>query len=97
MVLQRGARGASVWGHSTKHGDKVHLYINSNLSGTVTVDAHGIWQGIVHDPGSNKANTLTAVSSLGNITLHDVWFGDVWLCSGQSNMAFSVGQVRKTV
>ena len=27
------------------------------------------------------------------ITLQDVLFGEVWLCSGQSNMAFTVGMV----
>ena len=25
--------------------------------------------------------------------LQDILFGDVWICSGQSNMAFAVGQV----
>jgi sialate O-acetylesterase len=27
------------------------------------------------------------------ITLDDVMFGDVWICSGQSNMAFTVVMV----
>lgn len=30
----------------------------------------------------------------GKVTLIDVLFGDVWLCGGQSNMAFTVSQVR---
>ncbi|XP_052082140.1 sialate O-acetylesterase-like [Mytilus californianus] len=93
MVLQRGSRGASVWGHSPKHGDKIDLYLDDQHSGSITVDPHGIWQGVVHNPGGNHGYKLTASSSLGNITLKDVWFGDVWLCSGQSNMAFIVGQL----
>jgi len=28
-----------------------------------------------------------------NITLVDVMFGDVWVCSGQSNMQFQMAQV----
>lgn len=29
-----------------------------------------------------------------SIELHGVLFGDVWLCGGEDNMQFSVGQVR---
>ncbi len=37
----------------------------------------------------------TVTARLGNVSrsLEDVLFGDVWLCSGQSNMVFGVGQV----
>ena len=93
MVLQRGSKGASIWGHSTVHGDKVQLYVNNVHSGSATVDSHGIWQGKVTDPATNKAVVITASSSVGNVTLHDVLFGDVWLCSGQSNMEFNVNGV----
>lgn len=96
MVLQRGVKGASIWGHSTVHGDKVQLYVNNVLSGSTTVDSNGIWQSRVVDPGSNKATVITASSSVGNITLNDVLFGDVWLCSGQSNMEFNVNGVGNT-
>lgn len=37
--------------------------------------------------------TIAAVSSGTTITLSDVLFGDVWVCSGQSNMQFTVPQV----
>ena len=36
---------------------------------------------------------ITATSDLGTISLSDVLFGDVWVCSGQSNMQFTVPQV----
>lgn len=36
---------------------------------------------------------LTFVQRGSMIVLTDVLFGDVWLCSGQSNMAFTLGQV----
>lgn len=93
MVLQRGPKGASILGHSTVHGDKVQLYVNNVHSGSAIVDSHGIWQGKVTDPGTNKAVVITASSRVGNVTLHDVLFGDVWLCSGQSNMEFNVNGV----
>ena len=93
MVLQKGQTGASIWGHSPKHGDTVKLYINNQHADTVTVDNHGIWQGVVRHAGGFHGNVITASSSLGNLTLNDVLFGDVWLCSGQSNMAFTVDRV----
>lgn len=36
---------------------------------------------------------LTIVHGGRKIVLTDVLFGDVWLCGGQSNMAFTLGQV----
>ena len=93
MVLQRGPKGASVWGHSTKQGDKVDLFVNGVHSGSATVGNDGIWQGKVTDPGTKNAVIVTASSSLGNVTLNDVLFGDVWLCSGQSNMEFQLSGV----
>ena len=44
---------------------------------------------------SEKAYKITATSSShSSISLNDVLFGDVWLCSGQSNMELAVSQVR---
>ena len=39
---------------------------------------------------TSKVDNTTA-----SISLNDVLFGDVWVCSGQSNMAFTVTQVNK--
>jgi sialate O-acetylesterase len=35
----------------------------------------------------------SANGTLVTITLHDILFGDVWLCSGQSNMQFTVSMM----
>lgn len=55
---------------------------------SVTLDAQteeGPFQIQVTQPLAN--------GTLVNITLNDVLFGDVWICSGQSNMQFSVGEM----
>ena len=44
-------------------------------------------------PYTIKATSKVATKSL-EILLEDVLFGDVWICSGQSNMQFTVHQVR---
>ena len=38
-------------------------------------------------------HVITATAGNVSITLNDVLFGDVWICSGQSNMHFTVAQV----
>jgi sialate O-acetylesterase len=42
-------------------------------------------------PASADPVTLTISDSTGTATVSDIVVGDVWLCSGQSNMAFTVG------
>ena len=45
----------------------------------------------ISDPGPF---TITAsLKSYNNLILQNVVFGDVWVCSGQSNMKFTMGQV----
>ena len=39
-------------------------------------------------------HVITATAGNVSITLNDVLFGDVWICSGQSNMQFTVPSVR---
>jgi len=39
-------------------------------------------------------HVITATAGNLTLTLNDVLFGDVWICSGQSNMQFTVHSVR---
>lgn len=57
----------------------------------------GIWRTTLKPMEAGGPYILTAYQSTTNtsIVLKDVLFGDIWLCSGQSNMAFTVGQVSK--
>ena len=58
----------------------------------------GVWKVTLDAQDAGGPYTINASSKVGNITssisLADVLFGDVWLCSGQSNMAFTVTQVQ---
>ncbi len=46
----------------------------------------------VSDEGPFDIHVLQPLANgtLFTITIHDVLFGDVWICSGQSNMVFTV-------
>ena len=64
-------------------------------------DGLGWWKVTLEAQSAGGPFDIAALSKVGNtslaITLHDVLFGDVWLCSGQSNMQFTVSQVMTIV
>lgn len=53
----------------------------------------GIWKVILDPVQAGGPYNLTAAQRESKIEFTDVLFGDVWLCGGQSNMAFTLGQV----
>ena len=100
MVLQRAPRRAVVWGFGDTN-KTITLQIENNIYNTrseaqsVNEFNESIWS-ITLDPVSDEGPFDIHVSqpltngTLITITLHDVLFGDVWICSGQSNMEFTV-------
>ncbi|MGJ8678149.1 MAG: sialate O-acetylesterase [Akkermansiaceae bacterium] len=91
MVLQRGM-DVPVWGW-TEPNTEVHVQFDSQ-SKKVTSDEKGQWQ-ITLDPLlANKTPQTFSVQSTGSdqITLHNVVVGEVWICSGQSNMQMTVAK-----
>ena len=61
---------------------------------SATVDEGGVWRVMLEAEASAGPFTISALSESKAIHLNDVLFGDVWLCSGQSNMAFTLDMVR---
>ncbi|KAK3746757.1 hypothetical protein QZH41_013585, partial [Actinostola sp. cb2023] len=98
MVLQQAPFRANVWGFG-EVGQPVVVIIG-NLAYQVKVVAgpqgKGMWTANLdaHKGGPYSITASSKVNStLYNITLNNVLFGDVWICSGQSNMQFSIAQV----
>lgn len=91
MVLQQMSQ-APVWGWAAK-GAKV--VVEPSWTGgryTATADDSGRWEVKVQTPSAGGPYSLK-VSAKGvkkAIVLQDVMIGEVWLCSGQSNMALSL-------
>lgn len=86
MVLQRN-KDIPVWGHSDAH-EVVTVTIGSQEVVT-TADATGSWFLHLAPIKAGGPYTLT-VQGNNTVTFNDVLIGDVWICSGQSNMAWSV-------
>ncbi len=87
MVLQQEAT-LPVWG-TADPGEKVTVTAGSE-NGSALADADGKWMvKLAPLPAGTAPLTLT-VAGKNSVTFTDVLVGDVWLCSGQSNMEFTV-------
>jgi sialate O-acetylesterase len=91
MVLQRD-RPVPVWGWA-KSGQTVEVAFGGQEKVAVA-DADGKWK-ILLDPlaADKRGRDLTVASDDGTLTFKNVVLGEVWLCSGQSNMDMRVNQV----
>jgi len=87
MVLQRGAP-IPIWGWA-EPGEKVSVRIADAAAVSATADADGKWRVELPSMPAGVPHTLT-VAAANTITIRDVLVGEVWLCSGQSNMEWTV-------
>ncbi len=87
MVLQRD-RPLDICG-TANAGERVTLTIAGKRYSTVCGD-NGKWKVTVSPLETGQAYTMTVESKSGKIALRDILAGEVWLCSGQSNMAFAL-------
>ena len=89
LVLQRGQQDP-VWGWTTP-GTKVTVSINGKSASSVA-GADGKWIAKLPSLTAGGPYDLT-VTGPSTTTLHDILVGDVWICSGQSNMEFGMGML----
>lgn len=89
-VLQRDMP-IPVWGWAEK-GEKITVIFNQRQQ-KVTADKNGKWRVIFPAMPAGGAYTLS-VKGANQITLTDIWIGEVWICSGQSNMEWTVKDVK---
>jgi sialate O-acetylesterase len=87
MVLQHGM-SVPVWGTATS-GENVSVTINGQTK-TGTASTAGSWK-IILDSLSIGGPFQMVVRGANTITLTNVMVGEVWLCSGQSNMTIGLG------
>ncbi len=86
MVLQRGL-ALPVWGWA-KAGEKVTVSI-ADKSASCRAGENGRWEVRLGSLPAGGPHVLT-VKGTNTLTIEDVLIGDVWLCSGQSNMKMAV-------
>ncbi len=89
-VLQRADR-VPVWGRATP-GENVTVVLGDSLArAAATAGADGKWTATLDLPGVGEGpGELVAAGADNEVRSVDVLVGEVWLCSGQSNMEFTL-------
>lgn len=89
MVLQRDAR-VKLWGWAAIH-EKVTVAFHDSVYHASANDK-GEWTIVLSGLRSGGPYAMT-VSASNSITIKDIMIGDVWVCSGQSNMELPMKRV----
>jgi sialate O-acetylesterase len=91
-VLQR-RKPIAVWG--TAEPDEVVVVKLQNTCTNTTADKSGKW--MVHLPAFEAGGPYAlTVKGKNRLVFHNVYVGEVWLCSGQSNMEIPVSYSKHT-
>lgn len=89
MVLQRHVT-IPVWGMANR-GEKILVQLNGQKASAVS-GVNGQWRVELPAMKAGGPYELIVEGKSGKKVCKDVMIGEVWLCSGQSNMAFQVSQ-----
>ncbi|MHC4178204.1 MAG: sialate O-acetylesterase, partial [Planctomycetota bacterium] len=87
MVLQRGV-SAPVWGWADPEEEITVRFAGQKQQ--ATADRLGQWMVRLNRMKANNDGQLLEVSGTNKVSFRDVLIGDVWICSGQSNMEWPV-------
>jgi sialate O-acetylesterase len=87
MVIQRETQ-APVWG-TADAGEYVTVSASWGKTAATTADASGKWMVKLKTPKAGGPHTLT-IQGNNFVEIKDVLSGEVWFCSGQSNMEFEM-------
>lgn len=86
MVLQQNSKSA-IWGNAKPH---TTIMVSGSWAPKrmemVKADKEGNWKLYLNTPKAGGPYTLNITAGKESIQLQDVMSGEVWLCSGQSNM-----------
>lgn len=90
MVLQRNAE-VKIWGWATS-GEEIKIdFIGKSYS--AKSDTDGKWSVLLSDLEVGGPYTME-INASNHISIKNILVGDVWICSGQSNMVLPMSRVR---
>ncbi len=87
MVMQRDAH-VPVWGSAAPHARVVVAFDGRDYA--ATADAAGRWVATLPAMPAGGPHAMTVAADGERVEVRDILVGDVWVCSGQSNMEFVV-------
>ena len=90
MVIQQ-EKPVRVWGWS-RPGERIEIRLGEQSS-HAEADGNGRWEAELPALAATDATLeMTVKDSTDTLKVSDILVGEVWMCSGQSNMAFNMGQ-----
>jgi sialate O-acetylesterase len=90
-VLQRD-QPLPIWGWATK-GQSVSVTFNGRSLST-KANSEGRWQVVFPEQNAGGPYTMIVQAGAEQLIINDLYLGEVWLCSGQSNMEWSMDEAR---
>ncbi len=87
MVLQRGVK-SHIWGTASA-GESIRLMFKGKQY-RVVADGKGAWSVMLDAASAGGPYSLSIKGKTNAIEISNLLIGDVWVCSGQSNMQFTV-------
>ncbi len=87
-VLQRD-RAVPIWGWTTP-GARVSVQLDKDAAQSATAGSDGLWTVSLPAHATGATHTLRVSDASHDETCGNLLFGDVWICSGQSNMAYDM-------
>jgi sialate O-acetylesterase len=88
MILQQESTNA-IWGFADP-GEQITVTASWGAKVTARADKAGDWKIFLKTPAHGTGHSLV-VAGKNSIKISDVAIGEVWLCAGQSNMGWSMG------
>ena len=88
MILQQQTKN-TVWGWADP-GETVTVKASWGATASAAADPDGRWKLFLETPGHGTGYSLT-VSGKNTIEIQNVAIGEAWLCAGQSNLGWSLG------
>ena len=90
MVLQRD-QAIPIWGKAAP-GEVVTVRLEGSPARQDRADIHGHWRVDLPAEAASKNSRVLRIEGRSVQTFEDVVVGEVWICSGQSNMEWSIFQ-----
>ncbi len=89
MVLQRNSE-VNIWGWATPESKITISTSWDKAKYSTTTDGEGAWRATIATSDAARDQSINLSGDGSKITLADISLGEVWVCSGQSNMEMSV-------
>lgn len=89
MVLQQG-KDLPVWG-TAEPGESIRVRLGGRIERTVA-DAQGAWRVTFAPRTPGHSLTMRVTGEQASLEFEDVLIGEVWVCSGQSNMQWTLAK-----